>query len=115
MYRDVCYGFGAQFMPTVRKLLSKIGVSVRRATADFARFDREDDARPVHRQQLDRPFEPAEVNLALDKLAGLWNCPLDEVDKQIRANLQVVGRAAGPVAGERTWDASPGENDLYIP
>jgi TatD DNase family protein len=56
----------------------------------------------------DRPFEPAEVNLALDRLAGLWNCPLDEVDKQIRANLQVVGRAAGPAGEVLTYDASPG-------
>lgn len=50
----------------------------------------------------DRPFEPGEVNFALDKLAGLWKCPSDEVGEQIYANLQVVGKAAGPMAKPRT-------------
>jgi hypothetical protein len=44
----------------------------------------------------DRSFEPAEVDLALEKLAGLWGCPPTEVDEQLRVNLQVIGQVVTP-------------------
>lgn len=45
----------------------------------------------------DRSFEPGEVDLALDKLAGAWGCPRIEVEEQLRANLQALGKLAGPL------------------
>jgi TatD DNase family protein len=44
----------------------------------------------------DRSFEPAEVDLALEKLAGLWGCPPTEVDEQLRVNLQVIDQVVTP-------------------
>ena len=47
-----------------------------------------------------RPLEPAEIDLALEKLSGLWGCSTLQADEQIRANLEIVGRAAMPLCGQ---------------